>query len=104
MARPGGHEGKIKAPATTRNSDQGRKETGRMKGFATFKESVREKGGIWASNNVYFTQYRDGYSASYIPHWPEHSPEDCAISYNWITDKWTYRTPEIYDAEYNRIK
>lgn len=23
-ARPGGHEGKIKAPATTRNSDQGR--------------------------------------------------------------------------------
>lgn len=75
-----------------------------MKGFATFKESVREKGGIWASNNVYFTQYRYGYSASYIPHWPEHSPEDCAISYNWITDKWTYRTPEIYDAEYNRIK
>ena len=75
-----------------------------MNSFAIFKKNVREKGGIWASNDVYFTQYRDGYSASYIPRWPEHSPEDCSISYNWITDKWTYRTPEIYDAEYNRIK
>ena len=75
-----------------------------MKGFAAFKRSIREKGGIWESGDVYFAQYRDGYSASYIPHWPEHSQEDCAISYNWISDKWTYRTPEIYDAEYNRIK
>ena len=34
----------IKAPATTRNSDQGGKGADRMKGFATFKKSVREIG------------------------------------------------------------
>lgn len=72
-------------------------------GFRNFKESVREKGGIWASDDVYFTQFRDGYSASYKPHCPEHSAEDCAISYNWLTDKWSYMTPEIYDKEYRKV-
>lgn len=72
-------------------------------GFYTFKKSIREKGGIWQSDDVHFTQFRDGYSALYNPNYPEHSELDCAISYNWITDKWTYRTPEVYDAEYNLI-
>lgn len=72
--------------------------------FSIFKNSIREKGGIWASDDVYFTQYRDGYSASYKPYFPEHSVEDCAISYNWLTDEWTYMTPEIYDAAYKKEK
>lgn len=68
-----------------------------------FKQNIREKGGIWASDHVYFSQFRDGFSASYRPNFPEHSPEDCSITYNWVKDEWHYFTPDIYDAEYNRI-
>lgn len=71
--------------------------------FHNFKNNVREKGGIWASDDVYFSQFRDGFSATYKPKYPEHSPDDCSISYNWQEDKWTYRTPEQYDTEYNKI-
>ena len=69
-----------------------------------FQRNIREKGGIWASDDVYFTQFRDGFSASYRPCFPERSPEDCSISYDWIKDEWTYITPEIYDAEYKKVR
>jgi len=72
-------------------------------GFKDFIRNVREKGGIWASEDVYFAQFRDGFSASYRPEFPERSAEDCAINYSWIKDEWTYVTPEMYDAEYNRV-
>ena len=72
--------------------------------FRQFQANIREKGGIWAGEDVYFSQYRDGFGASYQPNFPYHSPEDCAISYSWLKDEWTYLTPEIYDAEYKRIE
>lgn len=71
--------------------------------FENFKKNVREKGGIWASNDVHFTEFADGFAASYKPDFPEHSKEDCAISYNYVKDEWNYKTPEQYDAEYNMI-
>lgn len=72
-------------------------------GFCDFKNCVLEKGGIWASCDVYFTQFRDGYSASYKPNYPEHSKEDCAIFYNWLTGKWSYMPPDIYDRKYQKV-
>ena len=69
--------------------------------FKCFKSDVRRKGGIWASDDVYFSQFRDGYSAVYKPNYPERSPDDCSISYNWQEDRWTYRTPEQFNAEYD---
>lgn len=71
--------------------------------FRQFQANIREKGGIWAGDDVYFSQYRDGFSASYKPNFPNHSSEDCAISYDWFKDEWTYMTSEIYDAEYKKI-
>lgn len=73
-------------------------------GFYDFKKSVLEKGGIWATENVYFTQFRDGYVAHYEPNFPYHTPDlDCSIIYDWLHDKWEYVTPESYDAEYRLI-
>ena len=69
-------------------------------GFGDFKSAVRRKGGIWASDDVYFTQYRDGYSASYKPEWPEHSKADCAWAYNWLKDEWRFEDPKSYDEKY----
>ena len=74
-----------------------------LDGFEAFKANVREKGGIWTSDNVHFTKYMDGYSATYQPEFPYHSRDDCAIIYSWVKDEWSYMTPEIYDVEYNKI-
>lgn len=71
--------------------------------FHDFKNRVRAKGGIWASDAVYFSQFRDGYSASYKPSFPEHSPEDRAISYNRVTETWREIVPEQYDTEYKAV-
>ena len=50
-----------------------------MSWFKEFKNTVRAKGGIWASNDVYFSQLRDGYTAAYLPAYPQQSPKDEAI-------------------------
>lgn len=68
-----------------------------------FKNVVRAMGGIWSGNDVHFTQYRDGFSASYKPDFPEHSQDDCAVSYNCLEDKWNYLSPEEYDAQYKQV-
>lgn len=66
-----------------------------------FKEIIHNKGGIWASDDVYFTQFMDGYGATYKPNFPNHTKDDCAISYNWIKDMWNYIPPEMYDKMYS---
>lgn len=57
-------------------------------GLKQFKDEVRRKGGIWASNHVYFSQTQQGYSAGYLPKYPERDSADKSIYYNWITGKW----------------
>ena len=49
-------------------------------GYKDFKEKVKSLGGIWATRDVYFTQTRDSYYASYKPAYPDSSPEDAVIS------------------------
>ena len=58
--------------------------------FHSFKQMVRERGGVWYSRDVYFTQFRDGWSAAYMPDYPLRSSEDQAISYNWLSKAWHY--------------
>lgn len=48
-------------------------------GFETFKRAVKALGGKWASDDVYFTQMRDGYSAGYKPEYPKNSNADMTI-------------------------
>lgn len=78
-------------------------EFGKRLGFGEFKSAVRRKGGIWASDDVHFTQFRDGYSASYKPEYPEHSKKDCAWAYNWQKDTWRFEDPVSYDAKYGGV-
>ena len=74
-------------------------------GFDGFKREVRAMGGVWADSvHVFFTQFRDGYGASYRPYWPERTPEDQAISYNWLNDRWRCLSPEEYNREYDSVE
>ena len=50
-----------------------------MSDFKCFKSAVRAKGGKWASNDVYFSQLKDGYTAAYLPQYPQKSKQDDAI-------------------------
>lgn len=56
---------------------------GYLSDFYWFKRQIREKGGIWSSKHVYFSQTRDGYTAAYLPCYPQKSEEDKVISRNW---------------------
>ena len=49
-------------------------------GYKDFKETVKSLGGVWATEDVYFTQTRDGHYASYKPMYPSASTEDAVIS------------------------
>ncbi len=50
-----------------------------MSHFKEFKVCIRAKGGKWASKDVYFSQLKDGYTAAYLPNYPEKSEDDDAI-------------------------
>lgn len=50
-----------------------------MSDFKQFKQAIRAKGGIWASDDVYFSSFRDGYSAGYLPNYPQKSDRDESI-------------------------
>lgn len=50
-----------------------------MTEFKSFIKAVREIGGKWASDDVYFFQMRDGYSATYKPEYPSSSNLDMRI-------------------------
>lgn len=50
-----------------------------MQGFKQFMNDVRALGGPWASDDVYFTQMRDEYSADYRPEYPASTHKDMLI-------------------------
>jgi hypothetical protein len=50
-----------------------------MSDFKWFKNTIRTKGGVWASDDVYFSQHKDGYSAAYLPQYPNKSNKDECI-------------------------
>ena len=41
-----------------------------MSKFKDFQNEIKEINNVWNSENVFFTQMRDGYSASYTPKYP----------------------------------
>lgn len=47
--------------------------------FKDFQIRVKEISKTWNSENVFFTQMRDGYSASYKPEYPEACNDDMII-------------------------
>lgn len=51
-----------------------------MTNFKWFIQRVRAIGGVWASESVFFSQTRDGYSAAYKPSYPESSKNDMIIN------------------------
>lgn len=51
-----------------------------MGNFKDFRNDIKRSGGIWASDDVYFSQHRDGYSAAYKPNYPSDSKEDRVIN------------------------
>lgn len=50
-----------------------------MSKFKNFQIGVKEISKTWNSENVFFTQMRDGYSASYRPKYPEYCNDDMII-------------------------
>lgn len=50
-----------------------------MSKFTMFQYKIKNIGGVWASNDVYFMQTRDSYSAAYKPCYPKSSPRDMII-------------------------
>ena len=60
-------------------------------GFSQFKSAVRDRGGVWASSDVYFSQFRDSYTAAYLPAYPKSSTEDTSIDFCHIDNQWTLR-------------
>ena len=50
-----------------------------MSKFKDFQNEIKEINNVWNSENVFFTQMRDGYSASYRPKYPEYCNKDMII-------------------------
>lgn len=50
-----------------------------MTNFKKFKNDIKNIGGVWNTDDVYFSQMRDGYSASYQPKYPDGCTEDMII-------------------------
>ena len=50
-----------------------------MSKFKDFQNEIKEINNVWNSENVFFTQMRDGYSASYRPKYPGYCNEDMII-------------------------
>ena len=59
-------------------------------GYRWFVDTVKSKGGIWASNDVYFSQMRDVYGANYLPNYPKDSEHDQRLEYNHFTNTWSH--------------
>ena len=51
-----------------------------MSNFKMFQQNIKALGGIWQSEDVYFSQFRDGYSAAYKPNYPKKSINDKLIN------------------------
>ena len=50
-----------------------------MNKFKDFKDKIKEISNTWNSENVFFNQMRDGYSASYRPKYPKYCNDDMTI-------------------------
>lgn len=61
-----------------------------MTGFKQFQAAVRSKGGIWAGDDVFFSQMVDLYGACYKPDYPNSSPHDQTLEYNPFTHMWRH--------------
>lgn len=51
--------------------------------FKQFKENVRNIGGVFTSEHVYFSQLTNSYIAAYLPHYPNDSKHDISITQVW---------------------
>lgn len=51
-----------------------------MTSFKEFQKNIKALGGVWKSNDVYFTQFMKGYYADYRPYYPDSSDNDISIS------------------------
>lgn len=58
--------------------------------FRTFRESIRNMGGVWTGNDVYFAQTQSQYTAAFLPEYPEKSKRDSTISCCWLNGGWDY--------------
>lgn len=58
--------------------------------FRTFRESIRNMGGLWTGNDVYFAQTQSQYTAAFLPEYPEKSKRDSTISCCWLNGGWDY--------------
>lgn len=74
-----------------------------MKTFEMFKREVRDMGGIWVGGDVRFFWLADAYGAIYRPY-SSHSVEDCAITYNTLTETWKHIGPEEWHMQYIEAK
>lgn len=61
--------------------------------FSKFKCIIRNLGGVWATNAVYFSRTQCEYSARYLPAYPEPSKEDSWIQCCWVNGIWCCRGP-----------
>lgn len=50
-----------------------------MSDFKQFRTMIKSIGGVWNGDDVYFSQMRDGYSASYKPNYPKYYTKDMII-------------------------
>lgn len=50
-----------------------------MSDFKQFRTMIKSIGGVWNGDDVYFSQMRDGYSASYKPNYPKYCTKDMII-------------------------
>lgn len=69
--------------------------------FRTFRESIRNLGGVWTGNDVYFAQTQSQHTAAFLPEYPEKSKRDSTINCCWLNGGWDYSG--VY-AEELRVK
>lgn len=66
----------------------------------SFKRVIKELGGVWTNKeSVYFAHTRDTFEAAYQPNYPEKSPEDSVISYDWTKKVWSEAGPHAKKVE-----
>lgn len=50
-----------------------------MSDFKQFQNNIKSIGNVWNGNDVYFSQMKDGYSATYKPNYPDGCTKDMII-------------------------
>lgn len=65
--------------------------------FKKFKNIIRNLGGVWSSEDVYFSKTQSTYTAKYAPKYPESSSEDSTINILHFEGMWYYDGPHTKD-------